>query len=284
MVIGDLLEEATLKLENDGIGDSYNEALILFTYALECNRTYIYVHRDEEVPKDNENIFREYMERRGNGEPTAYITGKAWFMNLEFNVNPSVLIPRPETEGLVETVIRCISSGNYTKPRILDMCTGSGCIGVSIADEIRDSVIDLADIEKDALSVAEGNILKHGLGDRVNVFHSNLFAGLPEVKYDIIVSNPPYIKDGDTKHLSEDVRKFEPHSALFAGEDGFSFYRRIINKAPLFMKENSFLILEAGFGQSDEIAGMLHKEGFDIVSIEKDLSGIPRVIISKSEK
>jgi len=281
MVIGDLLETAARKLEESGTGDSYNEALVLLTFALDCNRTYIYVNRDREVDNEKANEYFEYIKRRSEGEPAAYIAGKAWFMSLEFTVNPSVLIPRPETERLVEEAFSIIEGEYSGKAVILDLCTGSGCIGISIADEFPDVDVCLLDIDSDALELASLNIKKHALARRVRTMKSDLFNSLGEEKFDLILSNPPYVAEGDTKFLSDEVRDYEPSLALFAGHDGYKFYKKIAAEARKYLNENGYLLLEAGIGQAAEIADLLKHKGFSINRICNDFSGIPRVVVAQ---
>lgn len=281
MVIGDLLETAANRLDNGETGDSYIEALVLLTFALNCNKTYIYVHRDKEVDENIASIYLEYIERKAKGEPVSYITGSAWFMSFEFIVNPSVLIPRPETEGLVEKAEQLIETEFTEKVRILDMCTGSGCIGISLAEMFTQAEVHLADIDKDALEVAEQNIKKHSLEDRVHAIQSDLFENVSKIKYDIILSNPPYVAEDDILHLEDNVRKYEPEKALFGGPDGLYFYKKIAQQAGAYLNHGGYLILEAGIGQSDAISALLVENKFTVIDIQNDIAGIPRVITSK---
>jgi release factor glutamine methyltransferase len=281
MVIGDLLKTAAEKLEHNGTGDSYNEALVLLTIAMNCSKTYIFLNKDAEVGEDVSNKYLAYIERRAKGEPVAYIAGTAWFMSLEFIVEPTVLIPRPETEGLVEKASEIIRELYSGKAAVLDLCTGSGCIGIATAARFDKISVHLSDVDESALDVAGRNIKKHNLGEKVSVIKSNLFESLGDNKYDLILSNPPYVAEGDTRQLDDEVRRFEPSIALFGGKDGLYFYRKIAKDAGSYLKPGGYLLLEAGIDQAESIAEILVKNEFTIIDIQEDLSGIPRIITAK---
>ncbi len=280
MVIGDLLKTAANRL-GDGTGDSYNEALVLLTIVLDCSKTYIYVNKNAEVSEEDTNKYFGYVQRRTDGEPIAYIAGRAWFMSHEFIVSPAVLVPRPETEGLVERAADLIKNEYSGSAMVLDLCTGSGCIGLSLASMFNDLKVHLSDIDEGALAIARMNTEKLGLLNRVAAIKSDLFESLGEYKYDLILSNPPYVAEGDSIHLEEAVRRHEPAIALFGGQDGYSFYRRIARESGSYLKPEGYLILEAGISQAESISAILTANGFKIADIQNDISGIPRIITAK---
>ncbi|MBN1624161.1 MAG: peptide chain release factor N(5)-glutamine methyltransferase [Clostridia bacterium] len=281
MVIGDLLRAAAKRLDNNGTGDSYNEALVLLTIAMNCSKTYIYLNKNTAVGEDIAEKYKGYIERRANGEPVAYIAGTAWFMSLEFNVGPAVLIPRHETEGLVEKASVIIQNEYPDKADVLDMCTGSGCIGISTAAVFDHVIVHLSDVDDDALKIAVSNIQKHNLGKRVTAMKSDLFENLAGNKYDLILSNPPYVAEDDEGYLDDEVRRYEPPIALFGGKDGLYFYKRIAEEAGSYLNPGGYLILEAGIGQAESIKRILIRNNFTLIDIQEDISGIPRIITAK---
>jgi release factor glutamine methyltransferase len=214
-------------------------------------------------------LISSVLKRRITGEPIQYILGRTEFMGLEFKVNHDVFIPRPETEVLVETVMR-FSRVSPTETSILDLGTGSGCIAVSLAKFLPNAKIDAVDISKEALKIAKENA---GLNEvKINFSHSDLFTGLESQKktYDIIVSNPPYIRTSDIASLQPEVR-CEPRLALDGGEDGLDFYRRIIDDALYYLRKGAFLIMELGLGQSKTVKNIFQKQNnFEIMDIVKD--------------
>lgn len=281
MVIGNLLLEGAKRLDNNRTGDSYNEALVLLTYVLNKSRTYILVNRDKQIEKTIENQFFMFVDRRVEGEPISYITGSAGFMSLEFSVSPAVLIPRPETEGLVEKAVNLINKEYYGKAKILDLCTGSGCIGISILKTCPATVAVMSDLYEEALEIAQKNVITHGLEKRTNIIKSDLFEKLDNHKFDIIISNPPYVAEWDNVNLSDDVLAYEPSVALFGGKDGLLFYNKISQQADRFLNPGGYIIYEAGINQAEDISNILNENGYTEVDIRNDLSGIPRIITAK---
>ncbi len=227
-----------------------------------------------DMPNDNElAVFNEYIEKRALGIPVAYISGEKEFMGLTFRLNQDTLIPRPDTECLVEKIIE---SNNLSSPKILDLCTGSGCIGISLASFIPCSECDLTDISENAMDKAKENALLNGVKDRTNVFKIDVLKDDIPKGYDIIVSNPPYIKSDIVPTL--DVSEFEPCRALDGGKDGLLFYRLIIQKSYEALNEGSVLALEIGYDQGEEVKELL--KDFSKVSVYKDYGGNDRVIIA----
>jgi len=231
-------------------------------------------------------------------EPSQYIIGEQEFWGLAFKVTRDVLIPRPETEILVEEAIKTVSSksevvsGNNniqltthdSRFTILDLCTGSGCIAVSLAKEIPDCHIYAVDVSEKALYVARENAERHGgVADRINFLQGDLFGPLKCLKLvkrvDLIVSNPPYIAKTMMKDLQPEIRDYEPEIAVYAGEDGLDFYRRIISEAPKYLAKDGCILLEMGYGQAEEIKKLIEQhKAFEHIDIKKDFAGIDRVI------
>lgn len=281
MVIGELIKKAAQTLKEKGIEDSYNEALVLFTYVLDCTKTYVFTHGNESVPDDIYDVYKDYILKRSRKMPVAYIVGTAWFMSLEFKVNESTLIPRPETEGLLEAVLELLKSSKKTVIKNLDLCSGTGCIGIAAAKFDTRIEATLVDNNPGCIKIAGENIKKHNLENRVKAIKSNLFEMIQTEKYDVITANPPYINSDDIDELDEDVKNFEPIGALDGGADGMYFYKKIIREARFYLYKDGYLVLESGAGQVQSIVSLLESNGFSIIAVHNDLSGIPRVICAK---
>ncbi|MFO7610929.1 MAG: peptide chain release factor N(5)-glutamine methyltransferase [Clostridia bacterium] len=282
MVIGELLSDASYILKDHGISNPYNEALILLSFALGCEKSRLFAHSDENVPEEMREVFSGYVDKRKKRVPVVYITGKAWFMSLEFEIEPGILIPRPETEGLVEEILNQAAFYNQDSVKLLDMCCGSGCIGISAAYYEKNITADLVDINPACVQASLKNTAKHNLGERVTVTESDLFTGVKGKAYDIIASNPPYIPSDQIAGLDDDVRLYEPLSALDGGRDGLDFYKKLAEEAKRHLAPLGHIILEAGIGQSEKIVGLLESGGFDSISIKNDLQGIPRIITASA--
>ena len=216
--------------------------------------------------------FMKIINKRASGIPYAYIVGHKEFMKLDFEVNKNVLIPREDTEILVQEVI------NLNKKKILDMCTGSGCIAISLAKYIENSIVDAVDVSKKALTIAKLNAKKNNVC--INFIESNLFTEVDD-QYEIIVSNPPYIKTEDLKDLQVEVKN-EPMKALDGGKTGLYFYKKIIKDAKKYLKLNGVLALEIGYDQAEEVTDLLKENGYNEIKIIKDLSGNDRVVIARN--
>lgn len=219
----------------------------------------------------------DYAHRRSSGEPLEYILGTQEFMSLEFDVNQSVLIPRADTETLVEIIIdECKKSGKALN--LLDIGAGSGCIGISIAHYAKNTHITEADISADALTTAKINAEKNNVSDRMNFIKCDILSEIPDGKFDIIVSNPPYIETNIIDTLDTNVRDFEPYTALDGGEDGLVFYRRITEIAPDMLTEGGILAFEIGYNQGKSVSELM-RANFNDVRIIKDLCRNDRVVI-----
>lgn len=257
-----------------------NEAELLFTELLNCDRASLYLNRGSILNKEKLFSVSSALKRRIKGEPIQYIIGKTEFMGLEFKVIPDVLIPRPETEILVEAAIK-ITRLIGEEARILDLGTGSGCIAVSLAKLLPKAKVTATDISPEALKVALENARSNNVD--IDFFQGDLFGtcNLTPITYDLIISNPPYIRSSEIKKLQPEVQ-YEPPIALDGGKEGLDFYKRIINDAPRYLKKKGFLILEIGFDQKDDLKKNLQNSGyFEIIEAIKDYNNIDRAVVAK---
>lgn len=274
MTIKEILEEAIIKLKENNIDEPNNKARRLLAHVLQTSKEYLISHDNDEISNKQKIEYNKKTETLINGTPIQYIIGFQEFMGIKFFVNKNVLIPQPDTEILVEKTIEILKK--YQKPKVLDLCTGSGAIAISISKYLPESEVIASDISNDALEVARAND-KEG---KIKFINSNLFDNIQE-KFDVIVSNPPYIKTSELKTLSKEVLN-EPILALDGGEDGLAFYKKIIEQAHKFLNKDGYLCLEIGEDQQDEITFLLEKNS-NYVEIKKynDLAGNNRVITCK---
>jgi len=270
------------ELEQAGIGEASLDARLLLEYICHTNRNTLLVHGDREVSAKEELEYKKAIALRKSRIPLQHITGVQEFMGLEFQVNRSVLCPRQDTECLVEEVMRYLHDGN----RILDMCTGSGCILLSLLHYSNHCSGIGADISKEALEVARKNaksiaaISRHNPWNEetVQFLESDLFSGIPEEKFDIIVSNPPYIASSVIPTLMEEVRLHEPLEALDGKEDGLFFYRKIVEQSRKYLAKEGMLFFEIGHDQGQAVSDMLKMAGYQDVTVVKDFAGLDRVV------
>jgi release factor glutamine methyltransferase len=276
MTLRTLVEEAEAELR---IGPHPERARLdaetLLLHLLKQNRAWLLAHWSDEVGTQATETFSALVSRRLNGEPMQYITGSAEFFGLPFSVAPGVLIPRPETEHLVEEVLRL--ANQIQQPRIADIGTGSGIIAVALAHALPHARITAVDLSKQSLTIAGKNALQNQVTNRITFVEGDLFAPLAGLSFDIIASNPPYVPEADRGSLSVEVREYEPHSALFAGEDGLSIYKRLIPGAREHLVPGGWLIMEIGYGQQAAVEAMLLANSYLEVRFVPDYQGIPRV-------
>lgn len=254
------------------------DARVILAHILGRNTAYVMTERDVAVPRAHEWVFRDSIEKRKNGKPIAYITGMKEFMGMDFRVSESVLIPRADTEILVEKAIQILKDRKEAK--VLDLCCGSGAIGLSIAKFTGGAHVVLADISHEAIDVSRENAIMLGLNDRVDYVVSDLFEDVNGT-FDLIASNPPYISGKDMEHLPKDVADYEPHGALYGGEDGLDFYRKITKDAITRLKSGGVLIFEIGYDQGDEVMDIMKRNGYSGIQLILDLSGRPRVVFGE---
>ena len=250
---------------------------ILMSKAINKEKKFLILNFNNEIPKENLNIFNDLVNQRSKGKPIAYLLKKKEFWKNEFVVDRNVLIPRPDTEILVEQALELTKNKN--KLNLLDVGVGSGCILLSILNEKKNFYGTGIDICGKSLSICRINSHKLGLKKRVKLFKSNI-DNFQYGKYDLVISNPPYIKKYDLKCLEKDVIGFEPKQALDGGIEGLSEIRKVISKSSELIKKNGFLILEIGFDQKNRVKQILQNKGFYIKKIVKDLSGHDRCIVS----
>ena len=249
---------------------------VLLCFVLKCNRTKLYTHSKEELSNQNKNIFKKLVKKRAKGCPIAYITNEKEFWSHTLFVNESTLIPRPETELLVEISIKLIK--NHSLNEILELGTGSGAVAIAIASENLDTNIDATDINDEAINVATKNILKHNIKN-INFIKSNWFNSIGIKKYDLIITNPPYIETNDPCLTNSDI-KFEPIIALASGIDGLDDLRKIISNSHNKLKNNGWLVVEHGHNQGDDVRNLFIKNRFTTTTI-KDYNQLERVTYGK---
>ena len=263
-------------LKKNFIPNSKLDSEILLAKTINKDRNYLLLNSEISLNKDDLNNFYKLIEQRSLGNPVAYLINRKFFWNSEFFVTNDTLIPRPDTELIVENVLRLTKQKNNI--RILDIGVGSGCILLSILKEREDFYGTGIDISRKCLKISKKNAIKLKINSRLKLFKSNVDK-FNLGKYDLIVSNPPYIKKCKIKYLERDVAKFEPKAALDGGIDGLSEIRKVVKKSSELIKKNGKFILEIGFDQKNKVINLLKKEGFYINSIQKDLAKIDRCII-----
>lgn len=276
MTIKNILEIANINLKNSGIENYFFESRELLSFVLGKSKEWIMCNLDYELLENDEFKFNEVIKLRCNNIPFQYILGYQYFMGNKFKVNSSVLIPRADTEILVYEVLKL--SRNTTDFKMLDMCTGSGCIAISLSKMLPNTLVYGVDISEDALNVAKENSTINNT--KINFINSNLFENMEPEKFDIIISNPPYITTKDLEKLALDVKN-EPILALDGGNDGLYFYKEISKKARDFLNVNGYLAYEIGYNQADEVKNILENLGYKDIFIIKDYSNNDRVIIAK---
>jgi release factor glutamine methyltransferase len=247
----------------------------LLMHVLEQDKAWLLAHGDDEVPEVACRIFVELLQRRYRGEPIQYILGECEFFGLPLRVTPDVLIPRPETEHLVEKALGL--AGWFDRPRILDIGTGSGAIAIALAHKLPGADITATDLSEAAVAVARDNAQWNDVDGRIRFLQGDLFAPIAGESFDMVVSNPPYVAADDRESLSVEVREYEPELALFAGADGLDVYRRLIPVARAALVPGGFIALEIGYGHAEAIESLLAANGFRSIEFTPDLQGIPRV-------
>ena len=274
--ISEALREASRTLENGGVPEARRDAGSLLSFVLDKDRTFLISHAEDPVDDDSLDQLREFVERRAAGEPLQYITGVQDFYGREFRVTPDVLIPRPETELLVEAALE-VSDGEF----ICDVGTGSGCIAVTLLCERAGARAVAVDKSAAALEIAKFNAAKQSVADRAVFVVSNCFDALDrsEHQFDLIVSNPPYVSESARAGLQREVRDHEPLVALSPGADGLSVIRRLLTDAPAFLKPNGHLLMEIGFDQGEKVRNLIDESVWSLLEVRPDLQCIPRIVV-----
>jgi release factor glutamine methyltransferase len=261
-----------------------NEAELVYSYVLNCDRLSLYLNKEKYLDRSQSAQISRIFKRRILGQPLQYILGVTEFMGLEFKADKRALIPRPETELLVGSALEKLNRRKASRLKILDLGTGTGCIAVSIAKLLPQALIWATDISEPALQLAKENADLHKV--KVRFLRSDIFSALNknQIKFDLIISNPPYISQGEFSGLATEIF-FEPALALAAGVEGLDFYRRIIGQAAGYLKEGGFLILEMGLGQRSSIENILKKsKNFELIEVIKDYNNIERVMVAGNTK
>ena len=277
--IAESISEAARMLRHSGVSEARREASSLLEHVMERDRTFMITHADDLVTTEQLESFRGIVMRRASGEPLQYITGHQAFFGLDFEVAPAVLIPRPETELLVEAALTMLPINEET--RICDVGTGSGCITVSLLHERPRAHAVSIDISPTALEVAERNANRHGVTERVRFVASDVFSALKphQTRFDMVVSNPPYVAGSQLAGLQREVRDHEPRGALTPGADGLLIIRRLLFESGAFLKPGGHLLIEIGFNQGAEVEQLVNTNIWHLLDIRPDLQGIPRLVI-----
>ncbi|MDY0091556.1 MAG: peptide chain release factor N(5)-glutamine methyltransferase [Candidatus Vecturithrix sp.] len=276
----EILQWTTTYFQEKGVQSPRLTAEVLLAHTLQQDRLYLYVHYDQPLEPEERKRFKTLLLHRTQGVPTQYLTGVQEFWSLGFRVTPAVLIPRPETEHLVETTLELARP--MPKPSILDLGTGSGIIAISLKREMPQANLYASDVSDAALLIARENassLLPDGR--QVTFCQGDLFAPFPGMSFDLIVSNPPYISESDYAALASEVRDHEPKLALYAGKDGLDIYRRLIAEAHSYLTPQGYILVEIGYGQKDAVAQIFEQQHFHVERIVKDYAGIERVIAAR---
>lgn len=282
MTVSEVLRAATERLAQSGMIESRREAVSLLAFVLGRDRTYLFAHPEYTLNADELRSYEDVVNRRSSHEPFQYIVGKQEFYGFDFKVNGDVLIPRPETEILVETAIERLS--DREKPRLLEIGIGSGCISISLLKTQPAATAVGVDISKSALQVARENAAAHGVEDRIELVSSDVYLSLGPERFDAILANPPYVPSNDIEGLQPEVRLFEPHVALTDGRDGLTIIRQIIEGAPQHLVHDGFLLIEFGFGQSESVKSMYDVGEWQDVKFVDDHQGIPRIAFAERKR
>ena len=279
MSIAEALKKATMVLNEAGVPEARREAGSLLSFILGKDRTFLISHAEDQLSDDAFERFQESVERRASGEPLQYITGVQDFFGREFRVTPDVLIPRPETELLVEAALELID--RESEPLICDVGTGSGCIAVTLLCELRTARAVAVDKSPAAFEVARLNARNHEVLQRVEFVESDCFDALDSRRYrfDMVVSNPPYVSAAMIDGLQREVRDHEPMMALSPGDDGLSVIRRLVAESPGFLRRNGHLIMEIGFDQGEAVTRLIDESVWRLVDVKPDLQSIPRIVV-----
>lgn len=286
ITFGEILDVGIKRLKQANIADASIDAERLLMYLMNENRTFIYLHRNDGTDENHADAYFELIDRRAEGEPLQYIVGEQEFMGLSFNVNEAVLIPRQDTETLVETALS-FAKNKKGSISILDMCCGSGAIAISMAYFLPKSKLTACDISEAALNVARSNAKKNGVEKKINFIESDLYMPVQKKKpmkdkFDMILCNPPYIPSYVIPTLQREIKDHEPVAALDGGEDGLDFYRKMVTDSAVHLKKGGYILFEIGHDQADEVTALLEEEGcYKDIFTHKDMARSDRVITAR---
>jgi release factor glutamine methyltransferase len=282
--IAEAILQGSLKLRKAGVPEARREAGSLVAHVLGRDRSFILTHAEDPVAEEQAEQFRDWLERRAGGEPLQYITGHQEFFGLDFEVTRDVLIPRPETELLVETALTL--ARELDGPLICDAGTGSGCLIITLLHELRETAGARAvaiDVSRAALEVAKRNAARHSVTDRIDFIVSDCLSALDpkdltRSNFDLIVSNPPYVRESALAGLQREVRDFEPRAALAGGPDGLAVIRRLLVESVMFLKTGGHFLFEIGFDQGEAVQQLVDPKIWKLIEIYVDLQCIPRIV------
>jgi release factor glutamine methyltransferase len=269
------LRDAVRSLDENDVGSPRMNAEVLLMFTLGCDRAYLYAHPERALTADEQQRYAGALAERSTGKPAQYITGHQEFWGLDLIVSPAVLIPRPETEHVIETVLEFARQHQFR--RIVDVGTGSGCIALALATEFPAAEITGVDISAAALEIARANAARLQL--RITFAESDLLAALPAAAFDLVVSNPPYVGENEQDKVQRQVREFEPRVAVFSGAEGLDIFRRLIPQAHAALAPGGWFVAEMGYSAEPAIRSLL--AGWDNIRVTNDLQGIPRVIAAQ---
>ncbi len=277
MRLGAALQSAIRFLTEESVPSPRMNAEVLLMFTLGVDRAYLYAHSERELTADEQARYDEALRERATGKPAQYITGHQEFWGLDLIVTPAVLIPRPETEHVIETVVAL--AREFPARTIVDVGTGSGCIALALAHELPQAELTATDVSADALEVATANAARLRLESRITFREADLLGGSPPDSFDLVVSNPPYVSEEERDKVQREVRKFEPKVAVFGGPHGLDIYRRLVPQAHGALRPGGWLVMEIGFSQEQQIRELL--KGWAEVRVTADLQGIPRVVAAQ---
>jgi release factor glutamine methyltransferase len=277
VTLGQVLNSAVQHLTAAHVPSPRLNAETLLMFTLSCDRAYLFAHPERELTSDEATRYDHALSQRATGIPAQYITGHQEFWGMDFIVSPAVLIPRPETEHLIETILPLARP--LPRPRIVDVGTGSGCIAVALAKELPEAEIHATDISAEALEVARANATRHQFAERIQFHRADLLEGLEAGSFDFVVSNPPYVGESEEDQVQLEVRKFEPRQAVFAGSTGLEVIQRLVPQARRALKPGGRLVMEISGTIAAGVAGLL--KDWEQISIANDLQGIPRVVSAR---
>ena len=278
-------KQGAARLRAAGIASPVLAAARLLEHVLGCDRAWLYAHPEQPLEQAQLERFEELVRRRAAGEPLQYLTGRQEFWGLEFEVTPAVLIPRPETEHVVEvTLERLGPQRSRQQLRVLDVGTGSGCLAVALARELPRARLWAVDLSAAALQVAMRNAIRHGVADRILFVHGDGLEAFADASLDVVVSNPPYVARSERELLPREVAEHEPELAVFAGEDGLAFYPRLIGGAARALAPGGLLVIELGAGLADRVRAVCAGSLWEAITVTRDLAGIERVLAAQRRR
>jgi release factor glutamine methyltransferase len=277
MELREAIQTAVHRLQDAHVGSARMNAELLAMFVLACDRAYLYAHGERTLTTDEIARYDDALQERARGVPAQYITGHQEFWGMDLIVSPAVLIPRPETEHVIETVLEL--AREQPPQRVVDVGTGSGCIALALAKELPRAEIYATDLSAEALEIARANVARYQLDQRINLHQSDLLNGIEEGAFDYVVSNPPYIGEWEADSVEAQVRRFEPRLALFAGPSGLEVFTRLIPQARRVLRPGGWLVMEMGHSGRDRVCALLRD--WKEIRITNDLQGIARVAAAR---